>query len=783
MIQALLAPAQAQAWLPRVEGAVCPVSDKRLVDDHYVSRWMAEREPLVWVHLEREEELSGILDRETAVHDATLMLALCLDEDVSNSTRQEIAADLDEMLSDAAFEHDFSALWHSRLLPPDAATALSGLIGGCGSLKRLISWADQILRRQQIISDLCLAWDLIPRAAFQNNSRESVRDYCRQHGFFHAAVMALENDAVEPLLAGCLMQEGFPTSANRRVLFTSWFARFRRKHQRYEPQAEPGDWDDSQGEQTEVRIRINGLVAFNEVERRKAEIKRHLDRNERPQAETKTDWLCEYQLPRGGPSLCAKSLCDLAAHARKRDIIDVALTWSRKAIELASEDPFTRNEHAECLLKAGRLEEALKVYERTRMDHPHNAVVQNGYAECLRELGRLEEALKVYERTRTDHPNDAVVQNGYAECLRELGRLEEALKVYERTRTDHPNDAFAQSGYAECLRELGRLEEALKVYERTRTDHPNDAVVQNGYAECLRELGRLDEALKVYEQARTEHPHDAFVQNGYAECLRELGRLEEALKVYEQTRTEHPHNAVVQNGYAECLRELSRLEEALKVYEQTRTEHPHDAFAQSGYAECLRELGRLEEALKVYERTRTTHPQNRICRNALATLLCQLGRHTKALVLLPAFTPVSRQDWIDLHHRGVVLLRMGRWDEAEAIFASATSAKLNRVNRSYYKVSLAICRLKQQKFKEAMQQLELISMPSRLDGPFNLLRAHALAGDGQIEKSRVILDGMRTPRRMVAAVREELRHRFVENRPQHDEHWLLDKEAEMILCA
>ncbi|HYF36374.1 MAG TPA: tetratricopeptide repeat protein [Prosthecobacter sp.] len=716
MIPVLLAPARGQAWLPHAGTSIVPETDPSvLADDVQMSRWLAEWEPMIIAQANSAADVSALVARETAVHDACLMLGLAIDDDVDAETRLEIAADLDEMLDDSAFARDFSALWHSRQLSPTVVDALGDLAAACTDLHRLKQWLSVILRRQPLISELCTAWDLIPASAFMSRSRSMLRDHCRMAGYFLDVAESVEDGAVEAYLAERIIQPNLPATANARVLFTKWITPFRHAHHSYEPVEDEHDRPDDADEDSVQQRRYRLSEVRTHIDERKDAIKHHLDHQQSGKVQQEIQWLRDYQLARGGPAHFAKSLCDLAAYARKQGSSALALKWAEEAEGLSPDDPVTHNERAECLRELGRVKEALAVYEQTRKDHPANSVVHNGYAECLRELGQVKEALVVYEQTRKEHPANSVAQNGYAECLRELGRVKEALVVYEQTRKDHPSDPFAHCGYAECLRELGRVKEALVVYEQTRKDYPTNPVAHGGYAECLRELGRVKEALGVYEQTREDRLADPIAHCGYAECLRELERFDEALAI-------------------------------------------------------------LESVIKM-------RPHNRVAKNARASLLSQMGRHQEGLDSLPSVTPTVIQDWRDVHLRGMILLRMARAKEAEKVFRSAADVDLPSMQRSYFNAGLALCRIRQKKYTEAVQHLEGIEGARRLETPVAVILAHALAASDRMAESRQILDALPTDRRLVADVSAEIRHRYFDRKPEHDENWLVSKESDLVLCA
>jgi tetratricopeptide (TPR) repeat protein len=241
------------------------------------------------------------------------------------------------------------------------------------------------------------------------------------------------------------------------------------------------------------------------------------------------------QLREKRPDFAAKSLCNLSKQMKSRRLFDLQLRWAQKAVEVMSTDPQAHTQLADAHLCFGRLDEALRLYDYTMQNFPHDEVAPCGRAEVLRELGRLDDALRLYEETMQRFPQNEVAHCGRAEVLRELGRLDEALRLYEETMQRFPQNEVAHCGRAEVLRELGRLDEALRLYEETMQRFPQDEVARCGRAEVLRELGRLDEALRLYEETMQRFPQSEVARCGRAIVLMELHKFDEALDLLPQS--------------------------------------------------------------------------------------------------------------------------------------------------------------------------------------------------------------------------------------------------------
>ena len=181
-------------------------------------------------------------------------------------------------------------------------------------------------------------------------------------------------------------------------------------------------------------------------------------------------------------------------------------------------------------------------------DHPQTLASRNNLAGAYYSAGRLDEAIPLYEQVladRThifglDHPNTLTARNNLAYAYRGAGRLGEAIPLYEQTLADsvrvlgegHPQTLTSRNNLAYTYRGAGRLGEAIPLYEQTLADsvrvlgadHPQTLTSRNNLAYAYQSAGRLGEAIPLYEQVladRTrvlgpDHPDTLTSRNNLA---------------------------------------------------------------------------------------------------------------------------------------------------------------------------------------------------------------------------------------------------------------------------
>ena len=318
----------------------------------------------------------------------------------------------------------------------------------------------------------------------------------------------------------------------------------------------------------------------------------------------------------------------------------------------------SRNNLAGAYRKAGRLDEAIPLYEQTLKDntrilghhHPDPLLTRNNLAGAYRKAGRLDEAIPLYEQTLkdfvillgTNHPLTLTTQNNLANAYCDAGRLDEAIPLFEQTLKDrsrtlgpnHPQTLTSRNNLASAYQATGRLDEAIPMFEQTLkdfenllgTNHPLTLTTQDNLASAYQATGRLDEAIPLFEQTLADrtrtlgpnHPQTLLSSNNLAGAYWHAGRLDEAIPMFEQTLkdfenllgTNHPLTLTTQDNLAIAYRTAGRLDEAIPLFEQTLEDfenlfgpnHTDTLTTQANLANAYRAAGRIEDAEKLFER-------------------------------------------------------------------------------------------------------------------------------------------------------------------------------------
>ena len=195
----------------------------------------------------------------------------------------------------------------------------------------------------------------------------------------------------------------------------------------------------------------------------------------------------------------------------------------------------------------------------------------------LKQAGRIGEALKVFDKAVALKPDDAELWKHLGGVLLALDRSAEALLSYQHALHLDPDnfDAAYQSGL--ILHQMERFEGALAQLDGCVARRGDLVPTLQLRARVLRGLKRFDECLAHNLRAYAIDPADPFTCNNIGDALLWLGRYDEGLAWFDKALVLQPDNAdvLLNQGYA--LLQLHRFDEAIETYERLISVDPDHA--------------------------------------------------------------------------------------------------------------------------------------------------------------------------------------------------------------
>ena len=222
------------------------------------------------------------------------------------------------------------------------------------------------------------------------------------------------------------------------------------------------------------------------------------------------------------------------------------------------------------------------------------------------------------------------------------GKFEGAEGIFQSVLEIDPDNIMAHNHLGALYLITGRENEALSHWRKVIELNPQFADARRNLARLLRGRGSYDEAAIHFRVLLDLNPRDVKSLTQLGIIAMEKGELERALFLFDRANSIDSTSVETRENLASVLRRSGRVDESTGHLEWV-LEHKKDAPSSINLARAYHTLGRYEEAVDGF---------------------------TKAIEL----APLSFKAYND---RGISLLELGRFDDAEVSFKNAITIRKN----------------------------------------------------------------------------------------------------------
>ena len=254
---------------------------------------------------------------------------------------------------------------------------------------------------------------------------------------------------------------------------------------------------------------------------------------------------------------------------------------------------------AEEFLKAGELDNAVRIFQKILEMDPENSNMRVRLAEVYIRLGKKTEAWQIFSAA--------------AESLRSKGSLSGAEEILQRMLTLDPGNTYALLMQGKNMIESGDAAGAIATLQKIADldSHPD------GLRDLLKaylQAGQLSEAGTVANKLLTVH-NDLPAISSFADALMQAGQYETALQVFDQ----HAERLLAENSdkVLESLHSIighvrdnpDSLQKLLDLFHKAG-ENTHVSEVIELLAHASVQSGDLTRARDLYQKLATVEPQN-----------------------------------------------------------------------------------------------------------------------------------------------------------------------------
>ena len=269
---------------------------------------------------------------------------------------------------------------------------------------------------------------------------------------------------------------------------------------------------------------------------------------------------------------------------------------------------------AEEFLKAGELENAVRIFQKILEMDPENSNMRVRLAEVYVRLGKKPEAWQIFSAA--------------AESLRSKGSLAAAEEVLRRMLTLDPGNTYALMMQGKNLLESGDAAAAVTALQKIADiDSSPDGL--RDLLKAYLQTGQLSEAGAVANKLLTVH-NDLAAISSFADALMQAGQYENALQVFDQ----HAERLLAQNSdkVLDCLHTIighvrenpASLQKLLDLFNKAG-ESTHVGEVVELLAHASVQAGDLPRARDLYQKLATIEPQNPLHMQNYQQVVSQLG--------------------------------------------------------------------------------------------------------------------------------------------------------------
>jgi tetratricopeptide (TPR) repeat protein len=319
--------------------------------------------------------------------------------------------------------------------------------------------------------------------------------------------------------------------------------------------------------------------------------------------------------------------------------IDVTLGQSSAAVhsllKLASIDPANRASYerraGQFELQAGRIPEALAIFEKLVADNPGNVDALTDLALTQQRAERWTEALETWRQVYALSPVSRRKESltPLRRALERLNQHEESAALQLKALETEPGDRERLATFNELLTYCGQhgLIDWLRAqFEKRRQLRADDYFTEVALGRILKASGEAARAFEVLADASYAAPNQAEALPELIREAEELHKLDAAVKLQAQLLRILPQDAPDGLEKLAQLQEKNwEIDEAARTWERTVAKFPRDTTALNRAVEFQLTWGTPERALTLLRKARTLEPANLRTLSTLATLALEAG--------------------------------------------------------------------------------------------------------------------------------------------------------------
>ena len=331
--------------------------------------------------------------------------------------------------------------------------------------------------------------------------------------------------------------------------------------------------------------------------------------------------------------------------------------------------------------RAGRLAEAVQIYQQILESDPDNADALHLLGNVACQLGDVDFSITLITRACALFPNNTAYLNSLGMAYRAGKQFDLSMTCYAKALALDPNSASAYFGIGNTQQCQGKLDDAEKSFVKALELNPDFIEARYNLANLEKSMGKLSESIDNYRIVVISKPDFADAYHNMGSALYALGNLDDALASYENALSADLPET--HNNIGIIFFDRGQLDQAFACYKQAIVVKPDYAEAYNNLGIALHKSGKFQEAAVAFIEAVKIQPDYAIAHLNLGDLLMENGSVEEAANHYEhaiAVAPGMPEAYFNL---GVARNRLNDLPTASTCFEQAIACRPNYLDALY----------------------------------------------------------------------------------------------------
>lgn len=424
---------------------------------------------------------------------------------------------------------------------------------------------------------------------------------------------------------------------------------------------------------------------------------------------------------------------------------DKAIEEYKNAIRLDPEIPLLYNNLAWAFYQTGDFDRAIRAFEEAINLDPDLPFPYNGLGYIYQEMGYLEEAVEEFSQAIDIFPEYAAARLKLGWVYYQMGNYDKAAAEFNAVIETAGDGNYLESAHyslANTFLAQNLLEEAYEEFLQVIKRDPNfvDSYFHLGVIcsklamydqavayldQCVQKnsqfkdqahvysalsyasLRKFDEALDACQRALAVEPNDPEIYNILGTIYSYKEDWARAIEKFKKALDFNPHSARAGFNLALAYENNNDLENAVKYYKNAISIDQNFLEAYTNLGWLYLDQQKNDEGLVLFERAVELKSDDPELLNNLGWAYSNLGKYEQALEQYRKARKLNPRSASIYNNLGVASYHIGNYDEAYKYFQESLKLDEKEQNCGYARFYLGLIYQKQEKFKEALEELVL----------------------------------------------------------------------------